>query len=330
MTPIPGASDDLALDRYLAGKATPAEAAAVRAWLAAAGRDQDVVEAVRRAASVDAQSFSANTESSLAEARRRIDAEHRRRTAARFGARRWAPLLAAAAAVVVIAGGVIKSRVDQTMSTPFQTARGERLTFALADGSTMILAPQSSARFSDQRGQRRIELDGQAFFTVKHDAARPFIVIARNATATDIGTEFVVRSYPGDSAVDIAVTDGIVAVSSETSANTNTILRKGDVARVDAAGSTTLRHDLDASAYTAWTTGRLVFRDATLSSITADLSRWFNTDISVGDERLARQRLSAVYDQPTLDGVLAALSATTGARVERSGGSIRLVRGNSP
>jgi transmembrane sensor len=333
MTPKPKAPDDLALDRFLADKSTAEEAAAVRAWLDASGRDEGVLEAVRRAASYDAESFRTNTETSLAQAHRRIEAEHQARTAARFRASRWVPILAAAAVVVVIAGSVISSytsRVGEMAATPFQTSRGERRTFALTDGSLMILAPQSRVRFVDGRRERRVELDGEAFFRVKHEGSRPFTVVARNATATDIGTEFVVRSYPGDPSVDIAVADGVVAVSSENRRNTSTILQKGEVARVDASGSTSVRHDLDASAYTGWTTGRLIFRDATLASITADLSRWFNADIAVGDDRLAQQRLSAVYDKPTLDGVLAALAATTGARIERSGNTVRLVRDKSP
>ena len=286
--------------------------------------DKRIVEAVRQSVSYRPEDFSANTEQSLARARSRIESIEREQTANRFRTRIWAPLIAAAAVVAVVAGTLLRQESKDVTAT-FTAARGERRTFMLADGSEMMLAPESRAHFVGSKRDRRIQLDGQAFFRVKHDASRPFVVTAQNATATDIGTEFVVRSYRADSSVNVAVTEGIVQVGA-IGRHSDAILHKGEVALVDRSGATTVSHSVDARTFAGWMTGRLVFRDVTLSSIAAELSRWFNADITVADEQLGQQRLSAVYDKPSLDGALAALAVTTGAHVERSGNSIRLVR----
>jgi transmembrane sensor len=286
--------------------------------------DSRIVDAVRQAASYRPEDFSAGTEPSLAKVRARIESLEREQTAARFRPRVWVPLLAAAAVVIVVAGTMLRSRTSPDVTSTFVASRGQRLTFTLADGSEMMLAPESRATFAVSQRNRRISLEGEAFFRVKHDASRPFSVVAGNATATDIGTEFIVRSYREEESVDVAVTAGSVRVASKVN-KWAPIVRQGEVARVDRAGTTTVSHYSEANSYVGWITGRLVFRDEPLSSITIALSRWFNTDISVSDPQLARQRLSAVYDQPTLDGVLAALAAATGARIQKSGSTIRLV-----
>ena len=62
-------------------------------------------------------------------------------------------------------------------------------------------------------GTREVELEGEAYFAVVHDAARPFAVRAHGAVATDVGTAFDVRAYPEDAGARIAVTEGAVAVT---------------------------------------------------------------------------------------------------------------------
>jgi transmembrane sensor len=194
------------------------------------------------------------------------------------------------------------------------TAAGERIEIKLADGSVITLGPASTLRYSTD-AERNVSLEGLANFNVVHDAARPFVVKAGNATATDLGTEFVVRAYRSDSIVDVAVKSGLVALSGKTRLD----LRAGDFGRIHADGSTTRGTPSIAATRLAWTEGRLAFDDESLAGVAAELSRWFNVDVKIDDQTLAKRRVTAVYNAPTLDGVLEALTASFGIRVERIG-----------
>ena len=75
----------------------------------------------------------------------------------------------------------------------------------------------------------------------------------------------------------------------------------------------------------AWVHGRLVFDDVPLSTVAAELGRWFDVQIRIPDQQLARRRLSAVYNRPTLSGVLDAIAATLPVRYERAGNVVTIL-----
>jgi transmembrane sensor len=80
----------------------------------------------------------------------------------------------------------------------------------------------------------------------------------------------------------------------------------------------------DTAASLAWVDGRLAFDNAEVRDVAADLGRWFDVDIRVATTALAHRRLSAVYNNPSLDGVLNAVVMTLGARYQRTGRTITL------
>ena len=118
--------------------------------------------------------------------------------------------LAAAAVLVIgfalssgIAAGLLESIGIGTSAMPrtVTTLVAELDTVELPDGSRAILAPSSSLRYtiSPHTGPRELQLEGEAYFDVEHDAERPFRVRTRNVVVEDLGTVFVVREYAGDS-----------------------------------------------------------------------------------------------------------------------------------
>jgi transmembrane sensor len=158
-----------------------------------------------------------------------------------------------------------------------------------------------------------------------HDATRPFRVLAKNAVVTDVGTEFVVRAYAADSGVDVSVTSGIVAVSGGGGASDSVELRAGDVAFVTADGRAAKVTGTSAQTLAAWVHGHLVFDDVPLSTVAAELGRWFDVQIRIPDQQVARQRLIARYSGATLSGVLDAIAVTLPVRYERAGNVVTIL-----
>ena len=202
------------------------------------------------------------------------------------------------------------------------TKPGERRTIRLDDSSTIALAPATRVRISGDSTRREIDLDGMADFTVRHDRRRVFVVRAGDAVTTDIGTQFVIRAYASDSSVSVAVTDGSVLVRSRRDSTSSVTLTSGEVARVR-GDSTTKLSTSTAPLYATWIDGRLSFDNAPLSIVAVDLERWFDVELRV-PKSLGGRRVSAIYNDPTLNGVLDALSATVGFAYSRDGRVITL------
>lgn len=342
----PEGPDAELLERYLAGECTESEAAYVRrclmarpdaaraldTWLAAldgglalpAMGDDDAswssLSARMRAADAEAGARPAPLGSGAGEthASRRHFVLHPSREARGWWRQPWSVALAAvAAAAAVVALRMPESNPPAPAPAPrvYATTAAQRAEILLADGTRITLAPESRLRVSADFGTERrdIYLEGEAFFDVAHDAARPFTVYAGNASAHDIGTAFAVRSYANDRAVQITVREGVVAMSGVGP------LSAGDVGTLANDGHTTVHHGADVRAMLGWLDGRLSYTDAPLSRVVADLHRWYGAEIAIRDSSLAdlpfTGDMNGLSTRPALDLV----ARTLGLRVRRDG-----------
>ena len=170
---------------------------------------------------------------------------------------------------------------------------------------------------------------------MRHDRERPFSVRVRGAIVRDLGTEFTVRSAGADSdAVEVAVFEGSVALdaaaataaSDQPPAGRGVVLGPGDRGEVRRDGGVEARRGAAAPDDTAFARGRLVFRGTPLSSVRAELRRWYGVDLRLADETLAQRRLTASFEGEPVDRVLDAIALAVGADVERSGNTVTLRR----
>ena len=309
------------LERYLAGGASPAEAAAVRAWLANDPGHATLLEDLRLIRRIAAERAPHSS----------VDAAWARAVAVLFPrARRWLtwPALAAAAIVVAVVGYRVLRPAPQWRE--FATAPAHRAVVRLRDGTRVFLAPQSRLRYRDGygAGHRDVQLDGAAHFEVVH-APHPFRVHTRGMTVEDLGTAFAVRSYPDQAATEVAVTQGRVALWGTTSAPRDApalVLAVGDLARVDAGAGPTVRHGVDVERYVAWTKGVLAFDGTPLGDVVSWLERWYDVHIELGDDALAARRLTATFHDEPIALVLKRVALTLDLRVERGASSFHLLR----
>jgi transmembrane sensor len=330
---------------WLGDSLSPAEEQGLTAWIAedpaheelvtslreiwlvtAAGRETPDVEAALAAMKLERDR---RLQSTAAPALPQVVPFPRRATPARWAA-------AAAAAAVLAVGGWWALRAPRPSSTPlattpvalreYATARSQRAAIRLPDGSAVVLAPESRLRYAAEYGQRErvVELSGEAQFEVRHDATRPFSVIASYAVARDLGTRFVVRGRPGEPVV-VAVATGRVAVGRRTEGTTPgpaaapVSLAAGDVAQLPIAGATEVEHGVALDRYFGWTEGRLVFRETPLARVVGDLARWYDVDIQLRGTGLDQRRLTAAFDEEPVDRVLASVAASFGLRVQHDG-----------
>jgi transmembrane sensor len=190
---------------------------------------------------------------------------------------------------------------------------GARDSVRLPDGTRVILGPASVLTVpADYATNRRVELQGEGYFDVHHDAAHPFSVHAMNALITDIGTAFAVRSDPDDG-VAVSVQEGVVRVGVDGRTG-GAELRAGDAGTVGASGGVTARRGSATRDDIAWTTGKLMFREATMARVRDDLRRWYGVTLVVGDRTLAARRLTANFQRENRAQMLDVLTLALGAR----------------
>jgi transmembrane sensor len=247
----------------------------------------------------------------------------------------WRRNVLKAATILVVVGGAagvgtrgalrwFRRGTSPTPPTPHSvtTSAGQRATIDLPDGSQVILAPNSELRYAVARdaGPRELQLDGEAYFAVQHDVARPFRVHTRRAVIEDLGTTFVVRAYPTDPRAHVAVRSGAVTIRARTAHDsTVTTLRPGEAAAFDSSGSV-VRLAGNPAADWAWITGRLAFDQTQLPAVLAQLHRWYDVDFRLDDSTLATQYFTGAFDAATpLPHVLEILGPLVHARFERRG-----------
>jgi len=345
----PQPPDWTAIARHLDGESDAAEAERVRGWLVAHPGDAELLDALEArvgraafAAREAAASRTIDVDGALARVTTLRDKDPMRLSTWRgvpsIPARAWwkHPALAAAA-VLVVAVGLYLARdgrvrddgaapATEPLAASYETGTGERRTHQLPDGSTVVLGPRSALvlhRFD--AGARQLELTGEGHFVVRHDAARPFTVHAGGATIVDIGTAFTVRS--GDARTRVAVTEGVVEMRAGTALpGSGVVLRRGDVATLDASGAATVQRAALAPSDTAWTSGRLVFRDAPMSEVARELYRWYGVRLRIADSSLARLHYNDDVAGVPVARVLDNLAAGLGARLEMRGDTAILHR----
>lgn len=239
--------------------------------------------------------------------------------------------LAAAAAVLVVAGASLLLRAGSkrgsTVAAPtsYTTAAGAMDSVTLPDGSHVLLGPGSRLALAPSFGSsvREMTLAGEARFTVVHDASRPFIIHTATAIVRDIGTVFSVHSDGMDGA-RVVVTEGAVDVQEPSGASHQT-LAAGDIAIVGTSGGIQVQRGVAGADDLAWTQGRLVFRDASVAQVAADLRRWYGVEVQV-DSALARRPVTASFDRglSAVD-VAKIVAATIGGALRDEAGVLHII-----
>jgi transmembrane sensor len=173
----------------------------------------------------------------------------------------------------------------------WQTAKGERSTVMLADGSRVDLAADSriSVRFDGETRQVAMQ-DGEAMFDIAKDAQHPFLIKAGDHTVRVVGTAFDVR-LRGDQ-LSVSVLRGIVEV---TGADGNPV-RLTPGKRFDHQQGVGDQPIIETAVddIFAWKSGRLIYRDRPLSEVVADLNAQFSQPVVFSDQRLADIKFSGV------------------------------------
>lgn len=203
---------------------------------------------------------------------------------------------------------------NPTATTSFaeiECPMGVRTKFQLPDGSTGYLNSGSRLKYPVQfNGERKVELSGEAFFDVVHNAEIPFHVNTRNLDIKVLGTTFNVIANEDEQTEEIVLQTGSVDVSSRNGKQL-AVLAPNEQLTLDIEKRTFSKNTVEALQYSIWKDGKLVFRNENMQQVARRLSRWYNAEVVVDDQLLMDYTFHATFIDEPLDEVLKLLSMTT-------------------
>lgn len=200
---------------------------------------------------------------------------------------------------------------------------GRKSTITLPDGSKVKLNSDSKIRYPKGFGKtnREVTLEGEAFFEVKKDAKRPFIVRTGDVSTIVLGTSFNVNAYAQSDQVEVAVLTGKVEVKKAAyySSDQESVayLTPNMKATYERSKRTLTTGSFNIEETIGWRDGILVFKNADQNEIAVKLKRWYGIElITEGDQEIISKRYTGKFDNNSLEYVLKAISYTSNIRFE--------------
>lgn len=239
--------------------------------------------------------------------------------------------VAAAAAVVLLAVGVnyfaaqgyLRSRVQ----TNIVTSAHDKGEYVLPDGTRIWLNAGSVLRYyGDLSGRKRVvELSGEAFFKVRRDEKRPFILKADDMNIEVLGTEFDFINYAEFSTTEVILCSGSVRAFGGRLPRP-VILKPGERLAYSKKDGRISLSQVTALNYSQWMNGELSFDNAPLSDIIANLQRWYAVEIDCPEEWARQVRMSfAVIRNESIDEILKAMSLVVDINYARENRHVTII-----
>lgn len=177
-----------------------------------------------------------------------------------------------------------------------QTMTGMEYSVTLSDGTRIFLNAETKLKFpvAFKGTDRTVELTGEAYFDVAKDAKHPFIIKNGNVAVKVLGTSFNFRAYADEQHVVTTLAEGKVAVSS---GGESRHIVPGEQAVVAVESGKMEVRNVDVMFYTAWRTGRFLFRNEELGKVLKQLSRWYRFEYHFEDEEARSIEIGASFDR---------------------------------
>ncbi len=192
-----------------------------------------------------------------------------------------------------------------------QCPMGARIKFQLPDGTSGYLNSGARLKYPVKFGhERKVELVGEAFFDVAHNKENPFHVNTSNLDIKVLGTVFNVIADEGEQTEEVVLQSGKIDVLSKDGDNLTTLAPNEQII-LNIGKKTFMKKEVEASQYSTWKDGRLVFRNENMQQLAKRLSRWYNAEVVVEDHQLNDYTFHATFIDEPLDEVLKLISLTS-------------------
>ena len=220
------------------------------------------------------------------------------------------------------------------------TQRGQKSNIILSDGTTIRLNSESTLIYPEKftGDVREVQLIGEAFFDVRRNTNKPFIVRSGDLETTVLGTSFNINAFP-DQDIAVTVVTGKVQVSplkrgdaegrgvketspdiknqndsptGQTFGGEGVILTPNQQAVFEIDNKKLTRREVELKSHLAWKNGKIIFDRIRFEEAALILERWFNIEIEFDNEALRDCLIRSEYNNENLVNILESLKFIQG------------------
>lgn len=144
--------------------------------------------------------------------------------------------------------------------------------------------------------RREVEIQGEAFFEIVHDAGHPFIVKAQEVNVQVLGTQFNVKAYEDEDNIAVTLKEGSVALSIRNKPD-QIEMKPGEQVTFHKTNRHISRQKVDQFLFTSWKENKFYFAGITFGNIARQLERNFNVNIHITSEKLRNTVFTGEFTQ---------------------------------
>lgn len=204
---------------------------------------------------------------------------------------------------------------------------GEKASITLPEGSKVAINSGSKIIYHNDYNQknRDIQLDGEAFFDVKYDPKKPFIVQCKDIKIKVLGTSFGIKAYENEDNIAIVLNSGKIQLITP---KEEIEMEPNDRIVYNTTTQVTSLKKVNAEDYTDWRQNRLRFENESLETIMKTISRMHNIDIVFENVQLQKQYFTGTIDNTNIESVLNAIKLTSSVNYRLKDGTVYLYEKN--
>ncbi|WP_339925067.1 FecR domain-containing protein [uncultured Cyclobacterium sp.] len=199
-----------------------------------------------------------------------------------------------------------ENNTKELIYTVRENPPGKKTKLSLPDGSVVFLNCSSSIKYIKgfEGEERRVQLNGEAYFKVASNPNKPFIVESKGLITKALGTIFNIKAYPNCELTSISLLEGEVEIQNVGKEKESILLLPGKQLQVDITNNTFNEIPFDSNLVVALKEGKLVLKNSDFDTVMLNLERWFGVNISVLGKKPSNWRVTTVYKGQTLKNIL--------------------------
>jgi len=204
----------------------------------------------------------------------------------------------------------LQNKVSAAQLTVVKVSSTQKKEVVLPDGSTVRINSASQITYPPQfkSAIREVYLAGEAYFDIKHDASRPFIIHTGKVVTTVLGTAFNIKEDKVNHTVVVTVTRGKVSVANGT--RSLGVITPNQQITFNTLNNKRVQNDIDAEKVIAWQENYIHFNDVTFAEAAAQLQRRFKVKIIFTNGKIKNcQFTGTALKQEKLDNILKVICA---------------------
>ncbi len=248
-----------------------------------------------------------------------------------------------------------KNNQSPNKSCEIITPQGSKSQVSLPDGSTAWLNAGSKLSYKSDfnNTERIVNLEGEAYFKIKSNKEKPFVVQTTYLKVKAYGTVFNVKAYPEEKTIEATLVEGIVEIVTEDKTKSDktysyTLNPKQNIIYHIDSGLSELPAEITANnkdvgvkktevvgkmvqvisnikpeLYTSWKDENWIVEGISLNDLAILMERRYNTKITIQDDALKLYKFTGTIKNETLEQVLVILSLTTPLEYQVGKGSVK-------